>query len=257
VIAAGLLAAVAAALAAEPCALPPPGPPTWTVGETASYDLELFGLVRAGSLQLSVERPSALGGGNVVPLRARARTEASVANVLKLTAIAFSWVDARTLLPEHYREEADENGVRKVSDARLTPAGPAIDLSYELGGKPSASHVPRQGTALDALSAIYYLASAKLAPGDRMCFDLLARGRVWRVTGTVAASGGKIDTVLGKVDTLRIDAQATVAGGPDEKPHQMHVWFTSAAPRRFVAAVGDVDLGPVKVTLTEVRGGQR
>ena len=252
-----IAALLTAALAATPCGLPPAGRPSWTVGETATYDLDLLGLVRAGSLQLSAERPSALSGGTIVPLRARARTEASVANLLKLTAVAHSWVDARTLLPERYREEADENGVRKVSDAKLTPSGPTIDLAFEIGGKRGAAQVPRQGATLDAISAVSYLQAAKLAPGDRMCFDLLARGRVWRVQGTVAP-GGKIESVLGKVETLRIDAQATVAGAEaDVKPHQMHVWFTVAPPRRFLVAVGDVDLGPVKVTLAEVRGGRR
>ena len=147
-------ALLAAALAADPCDLPPAGRPSWTVGETASYDLDLFGLVRAGSLQLSAERPSALSGGTIVPLRARARTEASIANLLRLTAVAHSWVDARTLLPERYREEADENGVRKVSDARLAPPGPTIDLAFELGGVKSTARFPRQGTVLDAISAV-------------------------------------------------------------------------------------------------------
>jgi len=251
VIAAALLVA---ALSAEPCGLPPAGSPPWTTGETASYDLDLLGLVKAGSLQLSAERPGALSGGRVVPLRARARTEPSIAGVLRLTAVALSWVDARTLLPERYREEADENGVRKVSDTRLAPPGPTLDLAFEIDGKQSAARYPRQGTALDAVSAVYYLAAARLAPGDRMCFDLLARGRVWRVTGTVAARSDRLDTAIGKVDTLRIDAQATLADRPQDPPRRMHVWFTTQVPRRFLAAVGDVDLGPVKVTLTEVRG---
>jgi hypothetical protein len=252
VIAAALLAV---SLAAEPCGLPRAGRSSWKAGETATYDLELFGLVRAGSLQLSAERPSALSGGTIVPLRARARTEASVANLLELTAVAHSWVDVRTLLPERYREEAEENGVRKVSDVKLAPPGPTLDLFHEIGGKKSVARFPREGTALDAISAVHYLESAKLAPGDKMCFDLLARGRVWRVTGTVAA-GGKIDSVLGKVEAIRIDALATLAG-PEEKPHEMRVWFTAERPRRFLVAVGDVDLGPVKVTLSEVRGARR
>ena len=96
-----------------------------------------------------------------------------------------------------------------------------------------------------------------MAPGDRLCFDLLGRGRVWRVQGAVAQKVERIDTVLGKVEALRIDARATLADSPGEPPRQMHVWYTTAAPRRFLAAVGEVDLGPVKVTLTGLRGGRR
>jgi len=190
-----------------------------------------------------------------VPLRARARTDPSVANLLRLTAVAFSWVDARTLLPERYREEADENGVHKVSDTRLAPPGPAYELAFEIGGAKSTARHPREGAALDAVSAIAYLSAARLSAGDRLCFDLVARGRVWRVQAQVAAKNERIDTALGKVETLRIDARATLADRPQDPPRQMHVWFTTAVPRRFLVAVGDVDLGPVKVTLTGVRGG--
>lgn len=246
-------------LAADPCGLPPraPGVSPFTTGEVASYDLELFGLVKAGSLDLTAERPSALGGGKIVPLRARARTDPSVSNLLRLTAVAFSWVDVRTLLPERYREEADENGERKVSDTRLAPAGPTLEMSFERDGKRSVARLPRQGPALDAVSAVTYLAAARLAPGDRMCFDLLARGRVWRVQGAVARRSERIETVLGKVETLRIDATATVADRPEDPPREMHVWFTTEPPRRFLTAVGEVDLGPVKLTLTGVRGGRK
>jgi hypothetical protein len=247
---------LALALAADPCGLPAPTPGVspFTTGETASYDLDLFGLARVGALELSAARPSPLSGGKVVPLRARARTDPSISNLLRLTAVAFSWVDARTLLPERYREEADENGVRKVSDARLAPPGPTLDLAFEMGGQKSAAHHPREGTALDAVSAVFYLSAARLAGGDRLCFDLVARGRVWRVQGTVAPRAERIDTVLGKVEALRIDARASLADRPQEAPHQMHVWFTTELPRRFLVAVGEVDLGPVKVTLSGVRG---
>jgi len=253
-IAAALLALT---VSAEPCGPPriAPGPPPWATGETASYDLALFGLMKAGSIELAVERP--MPGGKVVPLRARARTDASVSNMLSLTAVAFSWVDARTLLPERYREEAEEDGVHKVSDTRLAPARPTIDMAFEIGGRQSAGQVPRQGTVLDAISAIYALRAARLAPGDRLCFDLVARGRVWRVAGTVAARLEKLDTVVGKLETLRIDAHASLADRPQDPERQMHVWLSSDARRLFVAAVGDIDLGPVRVTLTELRGSRR
>lgn len=246
------------ALAAEPCGLPPPlpGVAPFTVGETATYDFDLFGLVRAGVLELSTERPSAIGGGKVVPLRARARTDASVANLLRLTAVAFSWVDRRTVLPERYREEADEDGVRKTSDTRLAPPGPTLDLAFAIGDQKSGARYPREGTALDAVSAVAYLGVAKLSTGDRLCFDLVARGRIWRVQAAVAPKSERIDSALGKVDTLRLDARATLADRPADPPRQMHLWFTREAPRRFLVAVGEVDLGPVKVTLTGVRGGR-
>ncbi len=250
-------ALLALSLSAAGCGPPPlaPGPLPFSTGEAQSYDLELFGMVRAGTLQLSVERP--MPGGKVVPLRARARTDASVENLLRLTAVAFSWVDARTLLPERYREEADENGVHKAATPGCRPpARPSIWPSTWEESR-GAGRFPREGMVLDAVSAVYLLRAAKLSAGDRFCFDLVARGRVWRVTGSVAAKVEKLDTVVGKVETIRLDARATQADKPGGPVRQMHAWFSTDARRLFVAAVGDVDLGPVKLTLTEIRAGRR
>jgi hypothetical protein len=251
-------AALALALAASPgCGLPPlAGAPPWTTGETLSFDLDLYGMVRAATLELSVGRPMGISGGRVVPLRARARTDPSVGNLKSLVAIGFSWIDARTLLPEHYREEADEDGVHKVSDVRLTPPGPRIDIDYQVAGKASAGHAPREGAVLDAISAVYYLRAAKLAPGDRICFDLVARGRVWRVEGVVAAKLETLDTAVGKLETLRLDARARLADRPDDPPNEMHVWLSTDSRRLFVASVGEIDAGPVRAMLTGVRGGR-
>jgi len=250
-------ALVALSLAAEPCGLPPlaPGPAPFATGESLSYDLDLFGMVKGGALELSVERP--MPGGKVLPLRARARTDPSIENLLRLAAVAFSWVDLRTLQPERYREEAEEDGVHKVSDARLAPPGPEIELGFEVGGRRSAARFPRQAPVLDAVSAVYYLRSARLTAGDRYCLDLLARGRLWRVTATVAPGTEKLDTVVGPVRAQRLDARATLADRPQDPARQMHIWITTDARRLLVAAVGEIDLGPVRATLTGVRGLRR
>lgn len=251
---------LALALAAPPagCGLPPLAPPPWpwSTGETASYDLDLFGMVHAASLELSVERPMSLSGGRIVPLRARARSDPSVQTLKSLTAVGFSWIDAKTLTPEHYREEADEDRVHKVSDVRL-PAGGAIEFAYQVAGKASTARVPREGAVLDAISALYYLRSARLVPGDRLCFDLVARGRVWRVEGAVAQKLEKLDTVAGKLETLRVDARAHLADRPQDPASEMHVWLSTDARRLFVAAVGEIDAGPVRAMLTGVRGGKK
>lgn len=250
-------ALVALSLSASGCGLPPlaPGPLPFAAGETLRYDLDLLGMVRAGSLELSVERTTP--GGREIPLRARARTDASVENLLRLTAVAFSWVDARTVIPERYREEAEENGVHKVSDFRLSPAGATIDVDYDMGGAHSQGHFPRQGAVLDALSALYLLRAAKLAPGESFCFDLVARGKVWRVQGSAAPKFEKLTTVLGPIETFRLDAKATLENRPQDPVREMHAWFSNDARRLFLVAVGDVDLGPVRLTLAEARTPRR
>ncbi|BDG01765.1 DUF3108 domain-containing protein [Anaeromyxobacter oryzae] len=251
------LAALAAlALAAPPCGLPlPAGPLPWSTGETLTYDLDLLGIVKAGTLELSVERP--MSGGRIVPLRARARTDASFANLTRIAAVALSWVDPRTLRPERYREEADENGVHKVGDAKLAPPGADVTITYEVAGRRSTATYARQGEALDALSALYRLRAAHLAPGDTFCLDLVARGRYWRVTGTVAPRTEKVQTPLGRLETLRVDASLRRANAPNAPPSAIHLWISRDPARLLVGVVGEVDAGPVRAMLTAARGVRR
>ena len=250
-----IAAALLAATVASDCGLPPlvPGPRPFRTGEALAYDLDLLGMVKAGTLELSVGRP--LSGGKVIPFRARARTTAQISTLKKLTAVGLSWVEAATLLPERYRDESDEGGLRRSSDTVLRPAAPLVVMRNETGGKKGEASFPREGDALDPVSAVYLLRAARLEAGDRACFDAVGRGRYWRVEATVAAGVEPVETPAGKFDTFRVDLVARRADAP-AKGHEIHLWFSSDARRLLVAAVAELDVGPASVTLTAVRGAR-
>ena len=193
-------------------------------------------------------------GGRIVPLRARAKTTASVANVKRFAGVALSWIDAATLLPERYRDESEEDGVLKISDARMAPPGPELVVEAQYGDKSSRTAYPRQGPVLDGLSAIAYLRAAKIAPGDRFCFELVANRRFWRLEGAIAQKTEKVETAAGTFDTFRVDAALQRVDRPTEKPRPLHLWLTRDARRIPVAIVSEVDVGPVRAMLSSLRG---
>ncbi len=246
---------LALAVAAGPaCGLPPlaPGERPWKTGETLTYDLDVLGVVKAGTFQLSVERP--MSAGEVVPLRARAKTTSSVANVKRFAAVALSWIDATTLLPERYRDESEEDGVRKISDARIRPPAAQLVIETQVGDKTARATFPREGEVLDGLSAIAYLRAARTAPGERYCLDLVANRRFWRMEASVAPKPERVETPAGKFDTFRIDATLRRADRPADRPRPVHLWLTRDARRLPVAIVSEVDVGPVRAMLSGMRG---
>jgi hypothetical protein len=247
---------LALALGASPCGLPavPDGERPWRIGETLTFDLDVLGVVKTGTLQLSVERP--ISGGRIVPLRARAKTTSAIANLRRFAGVALSWIEAETLLPERYRDEADEDGVRKVSDAKLLPRAPQVVLEHRVGERSGRAVHARAGEVLDPLSTLAYLRAARLGPGDRFCFDLVANRRFWRVEGAVAAKGERVETPAGRFDTLRVDAVARRVDRPEAPPRPVHVWFSRDTRRLPVAVVSEVDLGPVRATLSGIRGAR-
>jgi hypothetical protein len=167
------------------------------------------------------------------------------------------WVDARTLLPERYRDDFDDNGVRKTSDTRIPEDAERITIAFRHGDRESEATFEAAGEVLDALSAVYYLRAARLAPGDRLCFDVIASRRYWRFEGTVAAEPEPVETPAGRFQTIRVDAVARRADRPDARARPVHVWFSLDSRRLPVAAVSEIELGPVRAELSSVRGARQ
>lgn len=244
--------ALAFLLAAPPaCSLPAlSGPQPWRPGERLRMDLSLFGSVKIGEVQFSVERPGA--GGTVIPLVSKARNTARFGPLQKLVAVGLSWVDARTLRPERYREESDEDGRRRSTDVRFLPPGPKLTLENMDGATRGSSDFDRRGEALDAVSALYYLRATRLAAGDRICFEMVANGKYWRVEGAVAAGTETFEVPAGRFEALRIEGLARRADGGG-KARSIWIWYSADARRLPLAVVTEVDLGMVSAKLEEAR----
>jgi hypothetical protein len=215
-------------------------------------ELDVFGVVKAGTFELAVEPP--MSRGKVVPLRGRAKASSAVGTVKRLTAVALSWVDARTLRPERYRDESDEDGVRRMTDTRFPGQRRPLAMKWRTDERSGERSLPVTGDALDALSALYVLRAARLAPGDRLCFEAVGRGRLWKVEGAVAERRERVETPAGEFETLRVDLSGVRVDRPDAPRMTVHLWLSADDRRLLVAAVGELDFGPVRAQLTDVRG---
>ncbi|HQR30603.1 MAG TPA: DUF3108 domain-containing protein [Anaeromyxobacteraceae bacterium] len=249
-IATAVAALAALALAAEPCGPPPlrPGPPPWRAGEVLHYDLEVMGMVKAGSMSLEAGRP--MFDGTQIPLKARVKNSSIFAKIRRISGTAFSWVDARTLLPERYRDDVMEDEVRKTTDVKLTADPKAVVIETDFGGQKAATRYERAGgEALDALSAAYYLRAADLKPGMELCFDVAGNRRFWRFRGKVAAKPERVDSVAGLFDTVKVEGTIERADKPGAK-RPLYVWISTDPRRVLVAAVSEIDLGPASAMLS-------
>ena len=172
--------------------------------------------------------------------------------------VALSWIDATTLLPERYRDEADEGGVRKMSDTQHRAAAAAsssIEYRYgETAGK----------TALPARSAT----SSTRSRRSTTCARRGSR-RATASASTSSRTGGsggsrrrsrrateKVETPAGRFETLRVDATTRRVDRPEDRPRPIHLWFGTDARRLPVAIVSEIDVGPVSATLSSVRGAR-
>ena len=249
-----LSAALALSLGAPPCGLPPlAAERPWPTGEALSYDVAVMGIVKAGTLQLAAAAPTQQG--TQLPLKARVRTTSVFAKVRRFQGVALSWVDSASLRPQRFRDDVEQDGVRRTTDARLDLPGPVVRMAWTSGADQGTVEFARQREVLDALSAIYLLRAAELRPGAELCFDLLANRRYWRFRGTVAGEVEDVDTEAGRFRTLRIDARVVRADDATQS-RPLHLWFSTDRRKLLVAVVSEVDLGPVQVMLTRVSPGR-
>ena len=245
-----LAAPVAAPAGAQPCGLPPlrPGPLPWPAGEVLHYDLEVMGMVKAGVLSFEAGRP--MFDGTQIPLKAKVKNTSIFAKIRRIVGTAFSWVDARTLLPERARDDVMEDGVKKTSDARLRSEPGAVTIDTDFGGQKGSTRYERKGgEVLDALSAAYYLRAADLKPGQEICFEVVGLRRFWRFKGKVAQKTERVDCPGGVFDTLRVEGTIERADRPEVK-RPVYVWIATDPRRTLVGAVSEIDLGPASALLS-------
>ncbi len=236
-------------LSASPaCGLPPlrPGPLPFREGERLSFDLDVMGVMKAGTLRAVVE--PFVAGGALVPVRVRLQNTSVFAKVRRVRGQATSWFDARTLQPDRYRDDVDEDGVRKSTEVKLRGQPAQVAFSWQLGDKKGVTRFPRQAEALDLVTFLYYVRAAAAKPDQPYCFDLAANRRFWRVRMTMARGTERVDTEAGSFETVRFDAVAERADKPGAK-RPFHVWIGTDARHLPVAAVSEIDLGPVRAML--------
>jgi len=188
--------------------------------------------------------------GTQIPLKAKVRNTSVFAKIRRIVGTAFSWVDAKTLLPERARDDVLEDGVKKTSDARMRAEPGALVIETDFGGQKGSTRYERHGDALDALSAAYYLRAADLKPGQELCFEVVGLRRFWTFRGKVSAKPERVDCPGGLFDTLRVEGTIERMDKPGTK-RPLYVWISTDPHRILVGAVSEIELGPASALLSK------
>jgi Protein of unknown function (DUF3108) len=118
--------------------------------------------------------------------------------------------------------------------------------------QPRVVQRPLNDATYDVLSAIYYLRTRQLAPGQTLELALSDSGQIFHVPIKVGERK-RMKTVLGKVQTLRLDVELF---GPNrlinDRQGRMSLWLTDDARRIPVRAHFDTSDGALDIKLKKV-----
>jgi hypothetical protein len=222
-------------------------------GESLEYDIDFLGGVRVGSVTMVAEPPIEENGGTLLPISVHAVSNEFFSKIGRLDSKARTFLRPRDLRPVRYHEEFIESERHFATDVVFPSPGasPRVVKVHFVNPTTSGDHAfPFASTALDALSTFYVLRSLDLRVGESLCFDAYGGRTMWRVWGKVEGREA-LSTPAGNFKTLRMAAHAARLVGP-KGSREIHLWITDDAQRLPVAAVGELDVGPMRALLSAI-----
>lgn len=211
-------------------------------GETLEYDLDALG-ARAGTMTMRV-LPLREG---LMPIEVHAKTNTFFSKVRRVDGTGTSFLQPKTLRPARYYEDAQENEWHRVADVTFRKNKTA-KLVSSINGQQSTAELSYGNDVTDVAGAIFLMRQLELKEGKRLCFDVYGIRRIWRVWGTVQPKE-HVSLPVGEFETWHLAGEAARHDWQDAR-RDIHVWITADERRIPIAALGSIDLGAVRATLT-------
>lgn len=228
---------------AQCLALGAPGSPIpFGPGETLEYDIDALG-AKAGKMAMRVE-PSRDGN---LPIEVSVETNTFFSKVRRVKGSGTSYLNPRTLRPSRYHEDAKENEIHRVADVTFKKDKTARLVST-INGQTGTAQLRYGNDITDVAGAVFLLRSIPLKEGQTVCVDVYGIRAIWRVWGKVLPKE-HVSLPLGEFEAFHLEGEAARLDLPDAR-RGVHVWISDDARRLPLAALGVIDLGAVRATLT-------
>jgi hypothetical protein len=225
-------------------------PVKFAPGELLSFKIDVLG-VDAGSFEVRTQAAPETEKQASLELSSRARTSAFVTtNMGQYEGFAVALV-GRAFEPLHYREDVDEGTTHKAAELAFPPAAGKLLVHASTDGKAEPFSLPAGPDVRDVLSTLFVFRAQPMKPGTPICMEVYAGRKIWRLTGQVAARES-IETPLGKLPSMRIDADAVRTDDPKIK-RSAHVWVSDDARRLPLVAIGEMRGKTLRAQLTAAK----
>jgi Protein of unknown function (DUF3108) len=156
-------------------------------------------------------------------------------------------------------DKLDEQG-KRVRKSEAVFDQDAKKVEYTERDPNNAGQAPRvitaalEGPTQDIVSAIYFLRTQPLTPGQSFTIAVSDSGRVFQVPAVVSAEKKAMKSVLGKVAVVRVDVELFGPGRPIEQGKgKMAIWVTSDDRHIPIKARLSTDMGQLDITLKSMQ----
>ncbi|MBL8952219.1 MAG: DUF3108 domain-containing protein [Myxococcaceae bacterium] len=217
------------------------GPIAFGPGEVLEYDLDALG-AKAGRMTMSVKPPRE----QRLAVEVAIETNTFFSKVRRVKGSGTSYLNSKTLKPVRYWEDAMENEVHRTAEVTFEPH--LAHLVATMGDRRGEADLPFGADGLDVAGAIYLMRQLPLKQGTALCFDIYGIRRIWRVWGTVQPRE-HVSLPVGEFEAWHLAGQAARLDMPNAR-REVHVWISDDPRRLPLAALGSIDVGTIRATLT-------
>jgi hypothetical protein len=207
------------------------------------FGLDALG-ARAGKMVLRILPPEE----GLWPIQVRAETNAFFSKIRPLHGHATSYVVPQRLRPQRYVEDTEESGVRRTADVGFDPGTHTVEVHFTIGEDPGEANYRYAHEGFDAISTLYALRELPFEEGRPICLDVYGIRRLWRLSGRVLARE-HLSLEVGEFDAWHLTGEAVRLDDPTKR-REVHVWISDDPRRLPLAAMGALEVGIVRATLT-------
>jgi hypothetical protein len=218
-------------------------PLAFAPGEYLEFDMDALG-AQAGKMTMAVQRKK----DGALPVEIKVQTNSFFSKVRRVTATAVSYLHPKTLRPSRYTEEAMENEAHRTVDVRFHPKERKARVDYTLRKSKGNRDLDYEYEGLDVAGAFYLIRQLPMKEGMPICFDVYGVRRMWRLSGSVVKRE-HVSLPIGEFEAWYLSGTAVRLDKPSSR-REVHMWISDDARRLPLAAVGTIDLGTVRATLS-------
>jgi len=203
----------------EPCLgilIPPSAGSPFLPGEELTYELSVAG-VTVGKLELKAGKPRMVEGAKAESFFGRARTKGLAATLKNFEGRYMAVVEPKLYHPLELRSETTVGDDPRHEIARFSRDFRGVSANYRINGKSEERSYARDRPIYDMLTLLYQSRRLDLSPGTKICQEVYADKRMWRVDAEVMGVQS-LRTPVGVKNALRVKTTWERMPHPDFDP---------------------------------------
>lgn len=210
-------------------------------GERLTFDV-YYGPLKAGSARMEVAAVRSIRGRDCLHLRSTAQSGRVISAFFRVDDRIESWLDLEHMRPVRFEKHLREG--RYECDH-------VVEFYHEEGVARSGDRTLEiSESTQDALSALYWVRTLDLAPGETIELDSVSPRNAYDLRVEITGRE-RVRTPAGEFDCLVIEPHLAKDGGIFDQKGRMWIWLTNDAFRLPVQMVSKVAIGSIKAVLVD------